>query len=465
MWRGSGRKFVLPKQRQPNIIVFEIMEIMKACPFRPPRICRLSFCALLLSGQGLFGAELLFQRVPATANERAPLNLARYSSGAQIEVVPRRSAVTELQLSSKTTDTNTAEAALLCDDPTIGYALPSGTNTLLISFSKIENVDSVSFLNRNAKGNVTIASSSAKLPADSPQWHEVAQREIDGEVLNARVGPGEAKYIRLTFDLKEPGRISALEVLSTPGTSDLSGARPQSVTFQSENAVLIGHNLANLGGRARVLYVTSGDDLAQANKMIDNHPGTQFSFATNDGSPAVIVDLGKIASIRRISTLYAHSHGRMEFYVLPSLPGTEARQGLLLDGSALARLIPVASVESDDSGRAAADFSVTGGRYVMVKWTPTAQENPAFSIAEIAVFGGIQGSSLIAANVTTTRPSELSSDEKDGKDDYDSKDFSDDKDFKDAKEVPAEAPAEGPPLPLPPPPQFQFVPVVGPVSP
>jgi hypothetical protein len=456
----------LPKRREANIIVFENMEIMKAHPSIPGKIYGLSFCALLLSGQGLFGSELVFQRVPETVIRRAPVNLARYSFGTQIEAVPQSNAATELQLSSKTTDNNTSETALLCDDPTIGYALPGGTSTLLITFSKIENVDSISFSNRDAKGNITIASSNAKLPADSPQWHEVARQEIAGDVFNARIGPGEAKYIRLTIDLKEPGRISALDVLATLGTSDMASSQPQNVTFQSENAVLIGHNLASVGARTRVVYVTSGADLVQANNMIDNHPATRFSFANNDGSPAAIVDLGKAASIRRISTLFARSNGRMEFYVLPSLPGTEAaHQGLVLDGSALARLIPVGSVEADGSGRAAVDFSVTAGRYIMVKWTPAAQENAPFSIAEIAVFGGVQGPGLIAANVTKTRSPELSSDEKDGKDDYEAKDFTDDKDFKDGKEAPAEAPAEGPPSPLPPPPTFQFVPVVGPVSP
>jgi hypothetical protein len=45
------------------------------------------------------------------------------------------------------------------------------------------------------------------------------------------------------------------------------------------------------------------------------------------------------------------------------------------------------------------------------------------------------------------------------------KDFAEGKDFKEAKEAPAEAPGEGPSSPLPAPPPFQFIPVVGPVSP
>jgi len=105
------------------------------------------------------------------------------------------------------------------------------------------------------------------------------------------------------------------------------------VNFQSEKAALIVRNLTNFRARARVLYVTSGDDLAQANNIIDNHPATIFSFATNDGSPGAIIDLGKVTSVRRISAVYARRPGRMDFYVLQSLPGTETgSQALLIDG-------------------------------------------------------------------------------------------------------------------------------------
>ncbi|MGH8101583.1 MAG: hypothetical protein ACREIW_09815, partial [Chthoniobacterales bacterium] len=240
---------------------------------------------------------------------------------------------------------------------------------------------------------------------------------------------------------------------------------PQPVSFQSENAALIGRNLTDFRTGGRVLYITSGDDLAQASSMIDNQPATIFSFATNDESPAAIIDLGRVASVRRISALHARSQGRMDFYVLQALPGTEmGGQALLVDGPSLAQMIPVGSVESDGSGRAAADFPVTTGRYLVVKWTPAALEETPFSIAEVAAFGETETPSLIAANITRTRSLEAPSDETDGKD-FDGKDFAEGKDFGEAKEAPAEAPGEGPTSSLPAPPPFQFIPVVGPVSP
>jgi hypothetical protein len=137
----------------------------------------------------LFGAELVLEKVP-------PITV-------------------ELQLSSKSEDTKTAEAALLRNDPTVGYALPKGSTTLLVSFAKIENLDSIFFLNHGAKGGVNIAISNAKLPADSPQWRNVSQQALTSDAVKAKIGPTEAKYVRLTFNVAEPGRIAGLGIYKT----------------------------------------------------------------------------------------------------------------------------------------------------------------------------------------------------------------------------------------------------------
>jgi hypothetical protein len=147
-------------------------------------------CWLFLgSVSGLFGAELVLEKVP-------PITV-------------------ELQLSSKSEDTKTAEAALLRDDLTVGYALPKGSTTLLVSFAKIENLDSIFFLNHGAKGGVNIAISNAKLPADSPQWRNVSQQTLTSNAVKAKIGPTEAKYVRLTFNVAEPGRIAGLGIYKT----------------------------------------------------------------------------------------------------------------------------------------------------------------------------------------------------------------------------------------------------------
>src|SRR3984893_9037481 len=153
------------------------------------QICPLACCLFLGHASGLFATELVLEKVPPLTVEQAPAypqNLARYYLGAKVEAAPQSQPIAALQLGSKSEDTNTAEAALLCDDPTVGYALPSGSTTLLVSLSKIENVDSVSFLTHGAKGDVTIATSSAKLPADSSQWHHLSHQDLTPNAVKAK---------------------------------------------------------------------------------------------------------------------------------------------------------------------------------------------------------------------------------------------------------------------------------------
>jgi len=328
------------------------------------KICPLACCLFLGHASGLLAAELVLEKVPPLTVEQAPAypqNLARYYLGAKVEAAPQSVPIADLHLSSKWEDTNTAEAALLCNDPTIGYALPSGSTTLLVSFAKIETIDSICFLNRGAKGEVKIAISNAKLPADSPQWHEVAQQQLTSDAVKAKMGPSEAKYVRLTFDVTEPGRIAGFGIYCTATVSDFTMARPRRVSVQEkpDNLALISYSLTDLHARSRALYVSSGEDFKQANNMIDDQPATSFTFAATDPAPVAIIDLGKVTRLRRISALYSPRSGNMDFFVLQSLPGAAAEnptQTLRFDDSAVADLKLVGSVVDDGRGRAAIDF-------------------------------------------------------------------------------------------------------------
>jgi hypothetical protein len=442
------------------------MEIISASLPRLLKICGLGLS--LSTAFSCFAAELVLQKVPPLTVEQAPEypeNLARYHFGAQVEAGADSKPISNLELSSKSEDRNTAEASLLCGDPTVGYALSNGSKTLLISLSKIENIDSVSFLNHGVKGDVTISTANAKLPADSPQWHVVSQQELTGDVVRAKVGPSEAKYVKLTFNVTEPGRVAALGVYSTPTVAAFTMPRSRKHNLdQSDSFALISYNLTDLHAKARALYVSSGDELKQANNMIDDQPSTSYSFASGDASPTAVIDLGKVTKVRRISALYSPRQGNVEFFVLESLPGSHqevAPKTLNLDDSALANLKSVGSVMDDGTGRAAIDFPETTGRYVMVKWSPAAGEG-AFSVAEIAAFGGTKAEKLIAANTASASRDGI---ESDGKTVQEGKDLGSGKDFKEMPEEGPAAPAEGPPDPLPPQPPFTFVPEIVPTSP
>jgi hypothetical protein len=427
------------------------MEIMAAFPPRFARFCGLTGALSLLSGSALLAGEVTLEKVPPLTVEQVPAypeNLARYHFGAKVEVLPQSAA-------------SGNEAALPCDDSTMGYALPTGTRTVLITLSKIENIDNIAFLNEGAKGNVAIAVSNAKLPADSSQWQVVAQQDLNGEAVRAKVGPGEAKYVKLTFNVNEPGRIAGLGVYSAPTLSAFTTPRARHVNVNDSSTYgLISYNLTDVHAKSRAIYVSSGDEIRSANNMIDDQSTTTYKFAPSDAEPTAIVDLGRVTSVRRITALYTPRPGKVSFYVLESLPGNgqSSPHTLKLDSSTFANLKPVGTI-TDGTGRAAIDFPETTGRYILLKWEGVAQPDQPFSVAEIAAFGGSHSGNLLAANATASNRDRIES--TDGKDMGDAKDMG--KDF--TKEMPEEAPEEGPPPPLQPPPPFTFIPEIPPNSP
>ena len=439
------------------------MEIMTTPISRIVTFCSLACC---FSGVGN-AAEVVLQRVPPLTVEQAPAypeNLARYHFGAQVEAAPDGTSPSTIALSTKTADKNTAPAALLCDDPTIGYALSSGSKTLLITLSKIENIDSVSFLNHGAKGELAIAMSNTKLPVDSPQWRVVAKQELAGNTVKVKVGPSEAKYVKLTFNVSEPGRIAALGVYSPPTVAAFTMPRARKLNLEHSNSfALVSYNLTDLHSKARALYVSSGDEIRAANNMIDDQSATTYSFGPNDAAPTAVIDLGKVTTLRRISAIYTPRPGNVDFYVMESLPGRQGSAPKTLKVDEMTAT-PVGSV-SDGSGRAAVDFPETQGRYIMVKWTPATQGDTGISVAEIAAFGGNGRGNLVAANSSSSSGANDRI-ESDGKTVAEGKDFGSGKDF--SKEMPeegAEAPGEGPATGLPQPPPFVFVPELLPTSP
>jgi len=109
-------------------------------------------------------------------------------------------------------DDKIAEAALISDHPTVGYSLSDGRTELVLSLSKIEDIDLVSFVNNGAVGKVTISTSNSKLAVASSQWHPVAKQDLTVKVTEIKLGPSEAKYIKFSFDVATSGRISNLAV-------------------------------------------------------------------------------------------------------------------------------------------------------------------------------------------------------------------------------------------------------------
>jgi hypothetical protein len=434
--RKGMPRFLLPRFWEKDILVIKAMEIINARLFLP-----LGVALVFASVTSASAADLLLQKVPALTIEQAPLypqNLARIDLGAQVEVTPKADSA--------------QNAALLSEDPKVAYSLSPGTRSVLISLAKIERVSSCGFVNADAKGSVAIATAIANLDPASPQWRDAGKVDLSNGALTTKIGPTEAKYVRLTFDVTGAGRLSELGVYGIPGVADFTTPRPRRV-IEGEIAQA-SYNLTDLHTKARVLYVSSGVDTRWSNRMIDNQPSTVYSFAASDNAPAAIIDFGREMTLRRISVLSSPGAGTANFYVLDALPVSTANtpDTLRLDEGMLAGMKLVGSANDDGTGRAAVDFPETSGRYVLVKWSLGAPS--AFSVAEIAAFGRAPANMLFAANRAI-----------DPKSVGDAKDGKDVKDFKDIPAEGPEAPAEGPSLGLPQPPPFVFIPQIVPTSP
>jgi hypothetical protein len=159
------------------------MEIMSAYFSRVSAVS----CGILLATS----LQLFAQQSPVR-----PRNIARLDLGARV-------------------DDKIAEAALISNQPTIGYSLSDGKTELVLSLSKIENIDIVSFINNGATGAVTISTSNSRLAVASSQWHQIAKQDLTAKITKVKLGPTEAKYVKFSFDVAKSGRISDLAVYPT----------------------------------------------------------------------------------------------------------------------------------------------------------------------------------------------------------------------------------------------------------
>jgi hypothetical protein len=437
-------------------------------------------CILLLSASATLAADIVLQKAPPLTVHQAPdypENLARYHFGAEVKTTPESASLAKLQLSSHGQDQNPSAAALLCDDPTTGYQIPLGASSVLVSLPNIENVQSVSFLNDSAQGGLAISISNADVPDNSPEWHQVAKNVMLPGAVACKIGPGEAKYVKLSFGITHPGRIAAFGVFATPALADFAMPRPRKISFDNNSAsfATINFNYSDVHARARALYVSSGD-ANRVNDMIDDQAATAYRFASSDPAPTAVIDLGRERNLSRLSAIYALQSGSVDFYVLRTLPtgitgeeaglqpvanveqGADLPPSLKITQEAFGRLTPVGSVVSNGQGRASVDFPEVVGRYVMIKWQPASRRGEAFSIAQVAAFG--------PAKRTGGSTAEPANDQRlDGKERFDGKTILDNKEIPAEGPAEAQAPAEGPPPALPPVPPFTFIPQVPPTSP
>jgi hypothetical protein len=323
----------------------------------------------------------------STEETNVAKNLAQMNCGAQIECTMPNGRLAAI---ASRTSWNANPTALIMDDDTISCPLQNGDTTFVIALPKPALLDRFTFVNENAAahGELKIAVSNYRLPANSQKWTEVegvipfARKRL----FNLSMLGVEAKYVRLSFHVEKEGRIAALGLYgqeSLKKFSEQQGRVTQvknfAPAFKLEDAV--NFNFANLYAQAHIVFVSSGSPFA-AQRMIDDDTVTSFHFAHTDPNPTVIIELADQELLHRVSALYKMQAGQLDVYLIDKLrdnPGD------------LSGLTPIATIKDPGNGKAAVNFNPHGARYVALRWTPdvTKYRNDNFELAEINAFGDV----------------------------------------------------------------------------
>jgi hypothetical protein len=319
-------------------------------------------------------------------------NLARMNCGATIDLIGPDGRVVAVP---STTEKNSSATALILDDDTLSCPLQEGETTLIIAFPRTSSLDRFTFVNENAsaEGEMKIAVSNYRLPAQSRKWTEVNDSEsfTGKRHFNLSLLGVEARYVRLSFHVEKGGRIAALGLYGGQSLQKFA-ARQRGVIRIANTAAtrrledMLNFNFANLYANARIVFVSSGaEEFAQ--RMIDDDAVTSFQFAPADPNPTVVVELAEHQRLHRISTLYKMQAGRLDVFLLHELGANPGD---------LSHLTPIASVTDETGGgKAAVDFDPHGARYVALRWTPSEQgPHKSFEVAEVSAFGDMPLSML-----------------------------------------------------------------------
>lgn len=356
-------------------------------PFRPFHFGRIVLsisAALALSGAAIqpgFAGE----SNPAVEEGNAAKNLARMNCGAKIDCITPDGRLLAVPSAN---EKNVSAAALIMDDDTLSCPLQEGDTTFIISFPKTSLLDRFTFVNENAavQGEMRIAVSNYRLPADSPKWTDVSGKTkfTSKRLFNLSMVGVEARYVKLAFHVAKGGRIASLGLFG--GISLEKYANRQDSMVRVANTLsthriedMLNFNFANLYAKGRVVFVSSGAFVA-AQRMIDDDTMSAFRFAASDPQPTVIVELAEWERLHRISALYKMQAGQLDVYLLNELgenPGD-------LSGAKYLSSVTDRNAE----GKAAVNFSPQGARYVALRWTSAKSDDAhGFEVAEINAFG------------------------------------------------------------------------------
>jgi hypothetical protein len=164
-----------------------------------------------LAFSGALTVSSLTAEPEAAVGSKATKDLSRLNFGARVDcLTPDGRLVAVPTVSEK----NSRGAALIMDDDTLSCPLQEGETTFIISFPNTSSLDCFTFVNENAevKGEMRIAVSNYRLPANSPEWIEVSGKTAftNKRLFNLSMVGVEARYVKISFHVEKRDSVASL---------------------------------------------------------------------------------------------------------------------------------------------------------------------------------------------------------------------------------------------------------------
>lgn len=167
----------------------------------------------ILGALALFGTLIPsnFASDPGATEGSKAKNLARMNCGARIDYITPDGRLVPV---SKVREANSSVSALIMDNDTLSCPLQEGETTFIIAFPKTSLLDRFTFVNENAgvQGEMRIAVSNYRLPANSPKWTQVSGTTTftSKRLFNLSMVGVEARYVKLSFQVEKGAHIASL---------------------------------------------------------------------------------------------------------------------------------------------------------------------------------------------------------------------------------------------------------------
>ena len=180
--------------------------------FRPINLGRIiaSILAMLALSGALPQPSPAADAASAADEGNAARNLPRMNCGAKIDcILPDGRLVVVPSVGEK----NSITSSSTMNDDTLSCPLQEGETTFIIAFPKTSLLDRFTFINENAhvQGEMKIAVSDYRLPADSPRWIVVSGKTAftSKRLFSLSMVGVDARYVKLSFHVEKGGRIAA----------------------------------------------------------------------------------------------------------------------------------------------------------------------------------------------------------------------------------------------------------------